>query len=131
MTNQLLPKSPLPLHFTGQKITIKNITRSVLSDIRRISRDQAENNIWKTYGELSRNKNVLDLMNGNIPKLLHYSYIHGNMEYIDRVDVRHSESASGVTGSDTVTALQRKSNQPRATIWEYSPIITLYRKEEG
>jgi len=39
--------------------------------------------------------------------LLKYTYINGNMEYIDRVDVRHSESASGMTDSDTVTALQK------------------------
>jgi hypothetical protein len=34
------------------------------------------------------------------------------MEYIDRVDVCHSESAFGMTGSDTVTALQKNQKQP-------------------
>lgn len=32
--------------------------------------------------------------------MLQSSYIDGNIEYIDRVDVRHSESASGMTGSE-------------------------------
>jgi len=54
--------------------------------------------------------------NGSIPKLLQYSYIDGNMEYIDRVDVGSDTCLRAGTHRQANTALQKNPKQPGAII---------------
>ncbi|ODS31430.1 MAG: hypothetical protein SCARUB_03444 [Candidatus Scalindua rubra] len=53
--------------------------------------------------------NIIQMEGGAFPDCCNTPILVGNMECIDRVDICHSESAFGMTVSDTVTALQKKS----------------------